>query len=153
VKTLSALLVMAATLLCCCPFSWERASPPFDGTPVEIVGGYLIGRSVFNGLQLYAPPEPYYGDYDVTYRTIVYSEVARIGWDQDFILVERHPFNRAMDNAPDSSNPEWYIIVVSTGEVHSDLSYERFLSLREQLAIPENIEMWSAHEIYAHNAE
>ncbi|NIN69949.1 MAG: hypothetical protein GTO63_35755 [Anaerolineae bacterium] len=114
--------------------------------PTELSGGYSLGRVFLGGLKLYAPP--YVDDQGENYPIVVDPAVVLIGWDEEFILVEQHPLGDWIGDRPDSSNPRWHIVVVSTGEVYSDLSYESFLSHREALGIPDTIEMRSAYEVY-----
>ena len=123
--------------MCCCP--GEYFEPILERDPVPIVGGYSLGRPLGGDLQLYEP-----GLY-----AIVEQSVVRIGWDEEFILVEQHPHGGWILDKPDTSNPRWHIIVVSTGKHFSWRSYDDFLFLRDvALRVPKTLEMRDAREVY-----
>jgi hypothetical protein len=131
--------VIAGILLCCwccCEPAAEVLPALLDREQLYIVGGY------------YEPPHYPTDGTALTYDAVVEQTVVTIGWDEDFILLERHPPRVALLHEPRSWHPEWYIVVVSTGEVHSDLSYDEFLLLREELGVPDSIEMRDASDVY-----
>ncbi len=119
------------------------------GDPIELSGGYSLGTILLGGLKLYEPSYVLEGDTTVKYPIVVDQAVVRIGWNEDFILAERHPLGHWIGDKPDSDHPAWYIVVVSTGEVHSSYSYDAFLHLREEFGIPDTIEMRDAREVYS----
>jgi hypothetical protein len=139
--------IIAAVLLCCCGPAAEIAFPPtVERHPTELSGGYSLGRVYLGGLELFGPP--HVSDEYFSYSTVVDQAVVRIGWDEDFIVVERHPLGHTIGDQPDSSHPEWHIVVVSTGEVHTTYSYDAFLTLRDQWGVPDSIEMRDASDVY-----
>ena len=125
------------------PVSLERG-------PVQIVGEYSVGRVPLSGLELYKPPYDPRDGGGLSYPIAVREALVRLGWDEDFILAERHPLplEPATTDQPDSSHPEWYIVVVSTGRVHTSYSYDAFLTLREEFGVPDTIEMRDARQVY-----
>ena len=151
IRALVTPVVIAVVLLCCCCPAAEVAFPPtMERDPTELTGGYSLGRIFLGGLKLYGPPIVYVveGQEHFDYPIIADQAVVKIGWDEDFILAERHPLGNTLGDKPDSSHPGWYIVVVSTGEVQSRYSYDAFLSLREELGVPDSIEMRDAREVY-----
>ena len=74
--------------------------------------------------------------------------VVRIGWDDEFILVERHPLEPWMTDQPDSSHREWYLVVVSTGDARFSRSYDRFLGFMTEEGVPDTIEMRDARQVF-----
>ena len=143
--------VIAATFLCCC-FCCEPAAEVLpailDRERVDIVGRYSLGGSLGVGLQLYEPPYDPHDGMGLAYHAVVEQTVVTIGWDEDFILVERHPPRVTLLHEPSTWHPEWYIVVVSRGEVHAAPSYDEFLRLREHLGVPDTIEMRDARDVY-----
>jgi len=148
IRILIAPFVAAGVILCCCGPAAELVPVYLERTPVQIVGGYSIGIPRGGGLQLYqAPYDP--GDgMGLAYHAAVEQSVVKIGWNEDFILVERHPLGHWIRDQPDSSHPEWYIVDVSTGLVQCSYSYDAFLRSREKLGVPDTIEMRDAREVY-----
>jgi hypothetical protein len=141
-------VIAGITLCCCCMGPWAETVPVYvERTPVDIVGGYSLGRPMLSGLELYRPSDPDLGE-SGAYHVLVHEAVARIGWDDEFILVERHPQGTTFDDKPVSPHPEWYVVVVSTGEVRTSYSYDRFLDLRAELGVPDSIEMRDARKVY-----
>jgi len=143
--------VIGAVFLCC--FAAELVPVYLERTPVQIVGGYSVGRNPLGALQLYEPPyEPQDEAVRLAYPVVVQEALVRIGWDEDFILVERHPLppelERTLTDQPDSSRPKWYIVVVSTGEVHTTWSFDKFLTWKAELGVPDTIEMRDARQVY-----
>ena len=151
--TLVTLFVVVGILLCLFltgPW-WGSAvlPPPWqhpERTPVEIVGGYSLGRPALGGLRLYLPPEPS----DDGQGSWVEEAIVRIGWNEDFILIERHdlPLRRGLWQPLDFSHPEWHIIVVSTGEGSIRHSHDYFLKERARRGVPDSIEMRDARQVY-----
>jgi len=78
---------------------------------------------------------------------VFWPVVVNIGWDEDFILIERHEL---IDDFPEqySSHPLWYALVVSTGEVQSAYTHDEFVHLRKEMGIPDTIEMRDARQVY-----
>jgi hypothetical protein len=113
------------------PVSVER-------TPVPITGGYTLGRPPRSELKLYDPSYPCFDDPEATcYPTVVDEAVVSIGWDSNYIIVERHPRDKVLLATPDSSAASWFIISISTGKTYADLSWEEFTDLRQQLDLSE----------------
>jgi hypothetical protein len=150
-RVLIAPFVIAAIVFCCCGPAAELAPIYLERAPVEIVGGYSIGRSWGGYLELLEPPcDPQDGTGRLGYRTVVEQAVVKIGWDQQFILVEQHPHSGWILGKPDSSNPRWHIIVVSTGKHFSWRTYDDFVFLRDRvLHVPDTIQMRDAEEVYS----
>jgi hypothetical protein len=152
IRALVASLVITAALQCCCCCG----EPAAEVLPallrrdrVDIVGGYSLGGWLGDDLELYKPP--YFDPRDGTllaYEAVVEQTVVTIGWDEDFILIERYPPRVGFLHEPIVRHPEWYIVVVSTGEVQRALSCNEFLRLREQLGVPDSIELHDATEVY-----
>jgi hypothetical protein len=149
IRALVAPFVIAGIILCCCCMGPAAETVPIyvERTPVHIVGPYLLGRCMLCGLELHRPSDPDLGE-GGAYHVVVGDAVIRIGWDEQFILAERHPHEPCLTCQPDSAHPEWYTIVVSTGEAHTSRSYDRFLSLRAELGVPDSIEMLDARKVY-----
>jgi hypothetical protein len=119
-----------------------------EKTPVEIAGEYSLGKPDLGGLQLYGKAYKCYDDPSATcYPTIVEQSVVNIGWDENFILVERHPLDTYIFATPDAANPSWFIIVLSSDTIYDNLSHERFTELIKTLNIPK-IEMQDAMDVY-----
>ena len=128
-----------ATVLLCCSAGDFFQTPILLRDPVHIAGGYSLGRPLGCDLELYEPG----------YFTAIEQAVVKIGWDEEFILVEQHPRSGWIVGEPDSSNPRWHIIVVSTGKHFSWRSYDDSLFLRDvALRVPDTIEMRDAREVY-----
>ena len=49
------------------------------------------GREPLGGLELYEPPYDPQDGMGLAYHPVVQQALVRIGWDEDFILAERHP--------------------------------------------------------------
>ena len=73
--------------------------------------------------------------------------MVKVGWNDDFILVERHPRDTYIFATPDATIASWFIIDLSSGSVYKDLSSEEFSELIATLEIPD-IEMQEPMEIY-----
>jgi len=138
--------LVATALLCC--FAAETVPVYLERAPVQIVGGYSVGRAPLGGLELYEPPYDPKDGMGLAYHRVVEQALVRIGWDDKYILAERHPLGHTMGDQPDSSHPKWYIVVVSTGEVRTSRSSDRFLDLRAELGVPDSIQMRDARKIY-----
>ena len=138
IRALAAPFIIAAVLLCCCGDFGDVGPIFFGQAPVEIVGGYSLGRPLAGGLQLYGPGP----------HAIVGQSVVNIGWDEEFILVEQHPLVGSTGD-PRHAYPRWHIIIVSSGKHFSWRSYDDFLFLRDTvLHVPKTIEMRDAREVY-----
>lgn len=145
-RALGTPLIIAAFSFCC--FAAELVPPMLERDPVNIVGGYSLGRVRLGGLELYGTPYEPADGIGIAYPTVVEQEIVRIGWNRDFILMEQHPLGHTSRATPDASNAKWHIVDVTTGRTYRYLSYEDFLLMREKLGIPDAIEMRSAHEVY-----
>ena len=130
-------LCLATVLLCSLGDFLDQ--PIFVLKPVHIVGGYSLGRPPGGDLQLYEPGA----------SAIIEQSVIRIGWDEEFILVEQYPLERPIVGVPDAHNPSWHIIVVSTGEHFTWQTYDDFMYFRDVvLQVPDTIEMRNARDVY-----
>jgi hypothetical protein len=143
-RVLIAPFIIAAVILCC--FAAELVPVYVERTPIPIVGPYSLGRCMWCGLELYRSSDPDPGE-GRTYDVVVGDAVVRIGWDDQFVVAERHP-HEPSPSQPDSAHPEWYIIVVSTGEVHTSYRYETFARAAEKMGVPDTIEMRDARQVY-----
>jgi hypothetical protein len=148
IRALVTPFAIAAIVLCC--FAAETVPVYLERTPIHVVGGYSVGRVPLGGLELFEPPYDPQDSEGLSYPIVVQPALVRVGWDEEFILAERHPLPRytTMGDQPDSSHPEWYIVVLLTGEVHTSYSYDRFLDLRADLGVPDSIEMRDARKVY-----
>jgi hypothetical protein len=141
-------LSMFVMAVCACGPAAELVPVYVERTPVELAGGYSLGRPALGGLHLYGKAYPCYDDPSATcYPTIVEQSVVKIGWDDRYILVERHPLNPVIFATPDATNPSWFVVVLSSGRVHEHLSYAEFTGLIESLGIAD-IDMQDAMEVY-----
>ena len=70
-------------------------------------------------------------------RRVVPPTVFAYGWNDDFILAKRHP--RKKDKKVDTSVTYWYIIEVTSGDVHGPMNEDEFRKLRTRLKVPEEI--------------
>jgi hypothetical protein len=77
-------------------------------------------------------PERSSGGFRVVPRTVF-----AYGWNDDFILAKRHPQKK--DRTVDTSVTYWYIIEVTSGDVHGPLNEDEFRKLRTKLKVPEEI--------------
>lgn len=68
---------------------------------------------------------------------VVPPTVFAYGWNEDFILAKRHP--RKNYRKVDTSITYWYIIEVTSGDVHGPLNEDEFRKLRTKLKVPEEI--------------
>ena len=68
---------------------------------------------------------------------VVPPTVFAYGWNDVFILAKRHPENK--DKKVDTSVTYWYIIEVTSGNVHGPLNEDEFRKLRTRLKVPEEI--------------
>lgn len=69
--------------------------------------------------------------------SVVPRTVFAYGWNDDFILAKRHP--RKKDKKVDTSVTYWYIIEVTSGDVHGPMNEDEFRKLRTRLKVPEEI--------------
>lgn len=69
-------------------------------------------------------------------HSVVPSTVFVYGWNDDFIIAQRHP--RFWDDFRriDTSITHWYLIEVGTKTVHGPLSEDAFNKLRVELKVP-----------------
>lgn len=145
------IIILPVTLLllaCICGPAAELVPVSVEKPPVEVVAGYSLGRPALSGLRLYGKSYQCRDDADATcYPTVVEQSVVKLGWNNDFILVERHPRDPFILATPDATNPSWFIIAISSGTIYKDLPYQQFIDLIESLDIP-NIEMKNAMGIY-----
>ena len=141
-------VLLATIFACCCGPAAELVPVYVEKTPVEVVGGYSLGRPRLSGLKLYGQAYGCRDDPDATcYPTVVEESVVRIGWDEQYIIGERHPQEAVIFAMPDASNATWFIVVVESNEVHEDLSSEAFVTLLDSLSIPD-IEVRDAVDVY-----
>jgi hypothetical protein len=135
-------------LTACCGPAAELIPVYVEKTPVEVSGGYAIGKAWLGTLQLYGHAYECRDDSSATcYPTLVEETVVKIGWNQDYIVGERHPRDLTGFSKPDASNPAWFIIVVDSATVYQDLVYDEFVRLAGELDIP-RIEMQDAKDVY-----
>ncbi|NIV39571.1 MAG: hypothetical protein GWN58_62225 [Anaerolineae bacterium] len=142
-------MVLLVTLFaCCCGPAAELVPVYVEKTPVEIVGGHALGRPALSGLRLYGEAYKCRDDPSATcYPTVIKQSVVRIGWDEEFILGERHPREAWIFATPDASHATWFIIVVETSAVYEDLSQEEFAQRLRDLGVP-SIELRDAMDLY-----
>jgi hypothetical protein len=132
-----ATLALSLMVIIFCCFATELVPAYVEKTPVEVIDRYSLGKPTGSGLILYGPAYKCQDDPRATcYPTVVDQSVARIGWNDDFILVERHPRDTYIFATPDPTIASWYIINLSSGTVYKDLSSEEFSELIEKLEIP-----------------
>jgi hypothetical protein len=74
---------------------------------------------------------------DSTAKVVVPHTVFAYGWNDDFILAKQHPQKK--DRTVDTSVIYWYIIEVTSGDVHGPLNEDEFRKLRTRLKVPEEI--------------
>jgi hypothetical protein len=143
-----ATLALSLMVIIFCCFAGELLPEYVEKTPVEIIDGYSLGKPTGSGLSLYGPAYTCRDDPRATcYPTVVDQSVVRIGWNDDFILVERHPRDTYIFATQDATIASWYIINLSSGTVYKDLSSEEFSELIEKLEIPA-IELQDPMAIY-----
>jgi hypothetical protein len=143
-----AVLALSLTVIVFCCFAGELLPGYVEKTPVEVIGGYSLGKPTGSGLSLYGPAYQCRDDPRATcYPTVVEQSVVKIGWNDDFILVERHPRDTYIFSTPDATIASWFIINLSSGTVYKDLSYEEFSELIAKLEI-RDIELQEPREIY-----
>ena len=143
-----AILAFSLTMIIFCCFASELLPGYVEKTPVEIIDGYSLGKPTGSGLSLYGPAYKCRDDARATcYPTIVDQSVVKVGWNDDFILVERHPRDTYIFATPDATIASWFIIDLSSGSVYKDLSSEEFSEFIATLEIPA-IEMQEPVEIY-----
>ena len=139
------LLVM---VFCCCCFASELVPVYVEKDPVELASGYSLGRPSLSGLKLYGKAYKCYDDPSATcYPTIIEPSVVKIGWNDRFIIGERHPLDNVIFSTPDAMNPSWFIIVLQSDTISIDLSQEEFNSMLETMQIS-NLEMEDAMDVY-----
>jgi hypothetical protein len=142
------LLSTIGIVMCCCGPAAELMPVYVEKTPIEIIAGYSLGKPSGGGLEFYGKQRMCFDDHKSTcYPPIVEQSVVKIGWNDDFILVERHPRDTYILATPDATNPSWFIIEVSSNTIHSDLSYEKYTELIQTLNIPD-IKMQNAVDVY-----
>ena len=142
-----AILALSLVIIFCC-FAGELLPGYVEKTPVEVIGGYSLGKPTGSGLSLYGPAYQCRDDPRATcYPTVVDQSVVKIGWNDDFILVERHPRDTYIFATPDATIASWFIINLSSGTVYKDLSYEEFSEIIAKLEI-RDIELQEPREIY-----
>lgn len=61
------------------------------------------------------------------------------GWNDDFIIVQRHP-NPGGYKDVDLTVTEWYVLVVATETVHGPLTEAEYLHVREELGVPPDLD-------------
>jgi len=133
---------------CFCGPAAELVPVYVEKPPIEIIAGYSLGRPALGGLELYGKAhECRDNPDDKCYPVVVEQSVVKIGWNDDFILVERHPLDTYILATPDATSPEWFIIILSSSSVHKTGLYEQFNDLKASLNIPD-IEMQNAMDIY-----
>jgi hypothetical protein len=149
----NAILSLSIPAITFCCFASELVPLYVEKTPVEIGDGYSLGKPALSGLRLCGIPYACYDDPSATcYPTIVEQSVVKIGWDENFILVERHPLETLIFATPDATNPSWFIVVISSGIVYENLSYKVFDELIKTLGI-RDIEMQDALNVYKQNSK
>ena len=145
------IIILPLTIIlsaCICGPAAELVPVYVEKPPVEIIAEYSLGKPALGGLRLYGKAYDCRDDPDARcYPTVVEQSVVKIGWNDDFILVERHPLDTYILATPDSTSPAWFIIALSSSTVYKDLSYEQFIDLMESLDIPD-FEMHNAMDIY-----
>jgi hypothetical protein len=143
-----ATLALSLMLVIFCCFAGELLPAYVEKTPVDVIDGYSLGKPTGSGLILYGPSYKCRDDPRATcHPTIVDQSVVKIGWNDDFILVERQPRDTYIFATPDATLASWYIIDLSSGTVYKDLSSEQYSELIAQLEIPD-IEMQAPMDIY-----
>jgi len=70
-------------------------------------------------------------------RQVVPPTVFAYGWNDDFILAKQHPQKK--DRIVDTSVTYWYIIEVTSVDIHGPLNEDEFRKLRTKLKVPEEI--------------
>ncbi|MCP4609128.1 MAG: DUF3997 domain-containing protein [Planctomycetes bacterium] len=68
---------------------------------------------------------------------VIPPTVFAYGWNDNFILAKRHP--KKKDRKVDTSVAYWYIIEVTSGDVHGPLNEDEFHKLRTEFKVPEEI--------------
>lgn len=66
---------------------------------------------------------------------IVPAMVFAYGWDDEFIIAQRHPNRDGFDDVNENLT-EWYILVVADGGLHGPLTETEFLQQRQNLGVP-----------------
>ncbi len=69
-------------------------------------------------------------------HSVVPSTVFVYGWNDDFIIAQRHPQFPDDFRRIDTSITHWYLIEVGTKTVHGPLSEDTFNKLRVELKVP-----------------
>ena len=146
------LFLLLAASASCGPAA-ELVPVPVEKMPVEIVGGYTLGRPPLSGLKLYRNEHSCDDDPSATcYPTIIGESVVKIGWNRDYVVVERHPRQAVIGATPDASNAKWVIIVAASHSVYGNLSYEEFTERLDALRIPHS-GMQDAMDVYKYGSE
>jgi hypothetical protein len=111
------------------------------------VGGCFLGpiyeEYLVNGYAVWAPDVMeqamivHKGKGGSASTRVVQPMVFAYGWNEDFILAKQHP--RKKDRKVDTSVTYWYIIEVTSGDVHGPLNEDEFRKLRTKLKVPEEI--------------
>lgn len=132
-------------LFCCGPAA--ELVPVYVET-VEIIGGYSLGKPALGDLKFYGISYPCYDNStEICYPTIADESIAKIGWDESYIIVKRFPREPILFSKPDTVNPTWFIVVLSTNTVYKDLTQEEFKALVKSLNIPP-LEIQDAVKVY-----
>jgi hypothetical protein len=69
---------------------------------------------------------------------IVPAMVIAYGWDDAFIIAQRHPED-GLDEV-DENLTEWYILVVADGSLHGPLTETAYLQQRQKLGVPDTLQ-------------
>ena len=70
---------------------------------------------------------------------VILPMVFAYGWNEDFIIVQRHP-NSGGYRDVDLTVTEWYILVVATETVYGPLTEAEYQQLRQELLIPAELD-------------
>ena len=64
--------------------------------------------------------------------------VFAFGWDNNFIIVQRHPSDNGRDL--DETITEWYILVVAKDIIHGPLTELEYHQMRQDLGLPDSLD-------------
>jgi hypothetical protein len=127
-------------------FTAKDKDEVFLKAPVEIVSGYKLAQFK-HGSQNFVIISPSKLAPDGIYDSDFTYAVDLIGWTNDFIVGEIH-----------SAKISWFLIVISSEQVYDCIdfpeetimcnSYERFVSIEQQLGVPTNIELRDVEQVY-----
>lgn len=70
---------------------------------------------------------------------VIWPMVFAFGWDEDFIIAQRHPARDGFDDV-DMTVTEWYILVVAADEVYGPLTEAEYRQLRQELGVPSSLD-------------